>query len=69
MSKTNTFYQFSAKSLQGKEINMETYNGKTILVVNTASKCGLTPQYKGLQALYEKYSRLSEFIEHHMTER
>jgi len=51
----NQFYQFSAKSLQGKEINMEVYKGKTILVVNTASKCGLTPQFEGLEKLYQKY--------------
>lgn len=52
--KTN-FYQFSAKSLQGKDIKMDEFEGKTILVVNTASKCGLTPQYEGLESLYKKY--------------
>ena len=49
------FYQFSAKSLQGKEINMITYKGKVILVVNTASNCGLTPQYEGLEELYRNF--------------
>lgn len=49
------FYKFEAKSLQGKDIKMEAYKGKTVLVVNTASKCGLTPQFEGLEALYKKY--------------
>lgn len=51
----DNFYQFNARSLQGKEISMDTYKGKVILVVNTASKCGLTPQYEGLEKLYELY--------------
>lgn len=51
----NNFYQFEAKSLQGKPVKMDSYKGKIVLVVNTASKCGLTPQYEGLEALYKKY--------------
>ncbi|MDP2236852.1 MAG: glutathione peroxidase [Bacteroidales bacterium] len=51
----NEFYGFSAKSLHGKDISMEAFKSKTILIVNTASKCGLTPQYEGLEKLYKKY--------------
>jgi len=49
------FYDFSAQTLQGKEIKMDAYKGKTVLVVNTASKCGLTPQFEGLEKLNQKY--------------
>ncbi len=49
------FYEISAKTLQGKDIYMKEFEGKTVLVVNTASKCGLTPQYEGLEELYRKY--------------
>lgn len=51
----DNLYQFTAKSLQGKEISMDTYKGKVVLVVNTASNCGFTPQYEGLENLYKEY--------------
>jgi glutathione peroxidase len=51
----DNFYQFNAMSIQGKEISMDTYKGKVVVVVNTASKCGFTPQYKGLESLYQRY--------------
>jgi glutathione peroxidase len=51
----NNFYQFTARTLQGIDTSMETYKDKVILVVNTASLCGLTPQYEGLELLYQKY--------------
>ncbi|HUX96343.1 MAG TPA: glutathione peroxidase [Bacteroidales bacterium] len=51
------FYNFSAVSLQGKQINMDSCRGKAVIVVNTASKCGFTPQYEGLEKLHKKYSQ------------
>ena len=50
-----SFYDFKANSLQGKEIGMDKYKSKVVLVVNTASKCGLTPQYEGLEELYKEF--------------
>jgi len=51
-----TVYDFSAKSLSGEEIALSKFRGKVLLIVNTASKCGFTPQYSGLEKLHETYS-------------
>ena len=50
-----TIYQFKVKDLYGEEFDFASLKGKKIIVVNTASKCGLTPQYKDLEALYKQY--------------
>jgi len=50
-----SIYDFSVEALDGSKINFSSFKGKKILIVNTASKCGYTPQYEGLEALYKKY--------------
>lgn len=50
-----SIYNFKAKTLQGKEIDFSNFKNKTLLIVNTASKCGFTPQYEGLEKLYQQY--------------
>ena len=50
-----SIYNFKAKTLQGKEIDFSDFKNKTLLIVNTASKCGFTPQYEGLEKLYQQY--------------
>ncbi len=50
-----TAYDFSAKTLDGANQSLDAYKGKAMLIVNTASKCGFTPQYTGLEKLFENY--------------
>jgi glutathione peroxidase len=55
-SQDKTALRFTMESLDGKQIDLSKYHGKVVLIVNVASKCGLTPQYEQLQKLYDKYS-------------
>ncbi len=50
------FYDFKVETLEGKEFDFSSLKGKKVIIVNTASKCGFTPQYQDLEALYEQYS-------------
>ncbi len=54
-AQTKSFHDFNVKDIDGKEVSLNMFKGKKVLVVNTASKCGLTPQYEDLQKLYKKY--------------
>ena len=51
----DSVYEFKVKNIEGKEVDLSGYKGKVLLIVNVASKCGATPQYDPLQALYKKY--------------
>ena len=53
---TSTIYDFQAQSISGKDIPLNQFKGQVMLIVNTASKCGFTPQFGGLQALHKAYA-------------
>ena len=53
---TNTVYDFEAKDIGGKDTSLTAFKGKVMLIVNTASKCGFTPQFGGLEDLYKSYA-------------
>lgn len=52
-----TIYDFKVKSIDGKNVSMDKYKGKVLLIVNVASACGMTPQYEGLEKLYQQYKK------------
>jgi len=57
-----SIYDFSVKTIEGKEISLSKYKNRVLLIVNVASKCGFTPQYEGLEKLYEMYKDKSFMV-------
>ena len=60
--KNKSVLDFKMKDIDGKDVKLNKYKGNVLLIVNTASKCGYTPQYEGLQAIYEKYNAKGFYV-------
>lgn len=60
--KTKSILEFKMKDIDGKDVPLKKYKGNVLLVVNTASKCGYTPQYEGLETIYEKYKAQGFYV-------
>ena len=58
---TNTVYQFTVKGRQGEDVSLADYKGKVLLIVNTATRCGFTPQYEGLEWMYDQHKDIPLF--------
>ncbi len=61
VAKTKTVHSFKMKDIDGNDVSLKSFKGKVLLLVNVASKCSYTPQYEGLQSIYEKY-KLKDFV-------
>ena len=57
MAENNSIYDFNLLDIDGNKVELSTFKGKPLLIVNTASRCGFTPQYEGLQNLFTKYRK------------